>query len=162
TYSISWAMLKDRPTPETGEQAVGEWVPAAPTAATLGERYLRDIVTAATVYVPLVLDWLESLPEVTARPIGIIGAAPDRLRTLAATAAERGFSVAVAAAACGDYLDFLRFSSMGMEGKPLELDPSYERWIRTQEIIRHPERLVHAALYMMNRADDQLIPVSCA
>src|SRR5262249_20098378 len=56
----------------------------------------------------------------------------------------------------------LRFSSMGMEGKPLELDPSYERWIRSQEVIRHPERLVHAALYMMNRADDQLIPVSCA
>src|SRR5262245_48324626 len=162
TYSIEWGMLKDRPKPPPAEQAVGKWVLAAPTAATLGEQYLRDIVTTATVYVPGILDWLETVPEVDAKRIGMVGGSTNGFVTLAATAAERRIGVAAAITACGDYLDFLRYSSMGMEGKPLELDRRYERWIRSQEVIRHPERLVHAAVYMMNRADDELIPVSCA
>ena len=51
---------------------------------------------------------------------------------------------------------------MGMSGKPLELDPSYARWIAQHELVRHPQRIVHAAVLMVNRIEDPLIPISCA
>jgi hypothetical protein len=70
--------------------------------------------------------------------------------------------VAVAIAACGDYRTFLQFSSMGMEGRPLSLAPDYARWLEQQELINHPDRLLHAAVLMINHSGDPLIPVACA
>src|SRR5262249_17481220 len=45
---------------------------------------------------------------------------------------------------------------------PLDLDPAYAAWLRTQQPIAHPRRLVHAALLMVNRVQDPLIPIACA
>lgn len=161
TYTIDWRLLK-RPTPPPAAQAVGKWVLASPSAAVLGEAYLREIVTTATEYIPAIIDWLETVPEVDTRHIGMAGASTNGFVTLQATAANRRIRAAVALAACADYHSFLRDSSMGMEGKPLALDPAYDRWIQSQEIIRHPRLMVHAALFMKNRVGDQLIPVACA
>lgn len=163
TYTINWALLKGHPPPPAeSERTVGKWVLAGPSEATLGEGYLRDIDTTATVYVPMILDWLVSEPDVDPRQIGMVGASTNGFVTLAALAAERRITTAVAVASCGDYYDFLKNSSMGMEGRALTLDRAYARWIDTHEVIRYPERLVHAALLMVHRADDPLIPVSCA
>src|SRR5262249_60112330 len=90
TYGIAWGMLKDRPKPTPGEQTVGKWVLAAPTAATLGEQYLRNIATTATVYVPLILDWLETVPEGDAERIGMVGGWTNRFATAPAAATGPG------------------------------------------------------------------------
>src|SRR4029077_19023225 len=83
-------------------------------------------------------------------------------QTLQAASLNRGLRVAVAIAACGDYHTFLRDSSLAMEGKPLTLAPDYDRWLRRIEPARHPERLVHAALLMVNGSTDLPIPLACA
>jgi hypothetical protein len=163
TYSIDWSRLKGPPpTPPPAEQTVGKWVLASPSAGMLGETYLRGIAGTASEYVPTIIDWLATVPEVDATRIGMAGGSTNGFVTLQAVAADRRISAAVVISACGDYHRFLRYSSMGMEGKPLDLDPAYDRWIRSQEIIRHPHRLVHAALLMVNHVADELIPISCA
>ena len=128
----------------------------------LGREYLRSIARTANEVIPRVVDYLVTLPEIDPGRIGMTGSSTNGFITLQAVAADGRLSAAVAAAACGDHLRFLRFSSMGMAGQPLQLDPEYERWLHGQEPIRHPERLVHAALLVVNRVDDPLVPISCA
>ena len=163
TYSINGNVLK-RPEPPAApaELTVGKWVLASRSASRLGETYLREIAATANDYVPMILDWVQSLPEVDPHRIGMVGSSTNGFITLEATARDRRIRVAVAIAACGDYHEFLRRSSMGMNGKPLELDPPYARWIAQHELVRHPQRVVHAAVLMVNRIDDPLIPISCA
>ncbi len=163
TYSINWALLKDAlPPPAPAEGGVGKWVLASPSASVLGERYLREIGLTATRYVPMVIDYLATVPEIDATRIGMLGGSTNGFITLAAAAHDRRIDAAVVVAACGDYRLFLRDSSMGMAGAPLALSPAYERWVKSQEVIRTPSDLVHVALLMVNRSGDQLIPVACA
>lgn len=162
-YSINWTLIKGAPpTPLPAEHSVGKWVLASPSADVLGERYLRDIAATATVYVPAVINWLETVPEIDATRIGMAGGSTNGFITLQAVAADRRIRAAVAIAACGDYHRFLRYSSMGMGDAPLDLAPAYNQWIQSQEIVRNPHQVVHAALLMVNRVDDQVIPISCA
>jgi hypothetical protein len=162
TYKINWELVRGPvPTPPP-RQAVGMWVLASPSAAVLGERYLRDITAEGTQYVPAVIDWLVTLPDIDTKRIGMAGGSTNGFTTLQALAHDRRLRTAVVIAACGDYHGFLRHSSMGMRGKPLALDPPYERWIQSQEIVRRPRRVVHAALLMINRVGDELIPIACA
>jgi hypothetical protein len=49
-----------------------------------------------------------------------------------------------------------------MQGAPLGLDREYDRWLRAHEVVRHPHRLVHAAVLMVNRDRDPIIPFVCA
>jgi alpha-beta hydrolase superfamily lysophospholipase len=49
-----------------------------------------------------------------------------------------------------------------MDGKPLDLDPDYERWLRENEPIARPERLVQTAILMVNGTDDAAVPSACA
>lgn len=162
TYNINWALLKGPAPPPPPQQVVGKWVLASPSAAVLGETYLRGIASTATDYVPKIIDWLVTVPDVDATRIGMVGVSTNGFVTLQAVAADRRIRAAVAVAACGDYHRFLRYSSMGMEGRPLDLDPAYDRWVQSQEIIRNPRPVVHAALLMVNRVPDELIPISCA
>jgi hypothetical protein len=161
SYTIDWAALKGPPPPPP-QNTVGTWVLASPSAAVLGERYLREIAETATVYVPLIIDWLVTVPDVDPARIGMAGGSTNGFITLQAIAADRRIRAAVAVAACADYRVFLRDSSMGMRGEPLALDAAYERWIRSQEIIQSPRQVVHAALLMINRTGDELIPIGCA
>lgn len=142
--------------------AVGKWVLASPSAAVLGRQYLENIATTAETVVPAVLDWMTTLPDVDPTRLGMLGSSTNGFITLQATAADPRLRVAVAIAACGDYQRFLQFSSMGMEGRPLALAHDYARWLARQEVINHPDRLLHAAVLMVNRSGDPLIPVSCA
>ena len=163
TYSVNRNLLKHpQPPAPPAEETVGKWVLASRSASRLGETYLHEIAATADEYVPMILDWMQTLPEVDPHRIGMVGSSTNGFITLQATARDRRIRAAVAIAACGDYRDFLRRSSMGMDGKPLELDPSYARWIARQELVRHPQGVVHAAVLMVNRIDDPLIPVSCA
>src|SRR5207244_9835841 len=130
TYSINANLLRNAPPPAPpAELTVGKWVLASRSASRLGEKYLHEIIATGEEYVPIILDWIQTLPEVDPHRIGMVGSSTNGFITLQATARDHRIRAAVAIAACGDYRDFLRRSSMGMDGKPLELDPSYARWI---------------------------------
>ncbi len=164
TYRIDWARLKGGPSapPPDAKNPVGKWVLAAPSPGVIGQHYLQQIAATATIVVPRVIDYLETAPEVDARRLAITGASTNGFIALQAIAADSRLTVATVLAACGDYHRFLHYSSMGMAGEPLALEPAYERWLRAQEVINHPRRMVHAALLMVNRAQDPLVPISCA
>jgi hypothetical protein len=164
TYKINWFLLKGGPPlpPPAEKNTAGTWVLASPSAARLGEHYLRTIAATATIVVPKVLDYLETVPEVDMSRVAITGASTNGFIALQAVAADQRLHAASVIAACGDYERFLRYSSMGMDGRPLALDPEYTRWIASQELINHPRRVVHAALPMVNRVKDPLIPIGCA
>jgi X-Pro dipeptidyl-peptidase (S15 family) len=147
--------------PEAG-QAVGTWVLASPSAAVLGQVYLRDVARQATEIVPAVVDWLTTLPEVDAARLGMVGGSTNGFVALQAAAVEPRLRAVVAIAACGQYECFLRHSSMGMRGEPLRLSPTYADWVRARDITRTPQRVVHSAILMLNRTGDQLIPFPCA
>jgi len=146
----------------SAEGSVGKWVLASPSASVLGETYLREVAATATESVPALIDWLATLPDVDLGRLGMIGASTNGFITLQATAADDRIAAAVAIAACGDYHTFLRDSSMGMLGAPLALAPAYEGWLEGQELVRHPERLTRAAVLMIDRTGDELIPIACA
>lgn len=159
TYEVNWSRLRGVPTPTAN--TVGSWVLASPSAEVLGQAYLRDVARNAEIVTP-VLDWVQTLPEADMARVGIAGASSHGFATLQAVAADQRLRAAVTVAACGDYHAFLRDSSMGVPGQPLALAPAYEEWLQAQEVVRHPDRLVHAAVLMINRAGDQVIPISCA
>jgi len=112
--------------------------------------------------IPKILDAVVALPDIDPTRLGIAGTSTGGITALQALAADRRLTAAATVVACGDYLDFLHRSTLGLEGAPLDLEPTYQRWLRAHEPIRHPERIVHAALLMVNGSDDRAIPLSCA
>ncbi len=163
TYTVRWGLLRPaQPTPAPDQPVAGKWVLASPSADVIGQQYLRDIATTADTYLPAILDWLIQQPEVDPTRLAIAGSSTNGFVALRAGAVDPRLGVIVAIAACGDYERFLQFSAMGMEGKPLDLAPAYAQWLHSQEVISDPARLTHAAVLMVNRAGDPLIPVSCA
>src|SRR5215468_9986122 len=126
TYRIDWNRLPGAPPkpPPAAGKAAGKWALGGP-ARLVGEQFLRTIAATATLVVPKVLDYLETLPDVDPTRLAITGASTNGFIALQAIAADRRLSVAVAVAACGDYFRFLHYSSLGMDGRPLDLDPDY-------------------------------------
>jgi len=161
TYRINRDVLKPL-APVAPGQGVGKWVLAAPSASILGRDYLRSIARIADYVVPRMIDYLVTVPEVDPRRIGMVGNSSNGFVALEAAARDRRLAVAVALTACGDYHAFLRYSNMGMEGRPLALAPAYDRWLRAHEVIRRPGALVHAAVLMVNLDGDPVIPIQCA
>jgi pimeloyl-ACP methyl ester carboxylesterase len=165
TYRVNWEVLKGlappRPPEPAPEATVGRWLLASPTPKTVGQGYFSIIETSAGM-VRHVVDYLATLPEVDPTRIAIAGTSTTGFTTLEAVAVEPRLAAAVVIAACGDYHRFLHLSSLGMDGAPLDLDPAYDAALRRREPIRHPERLVHVPLLMVNGTDDLAIPVSCA
>ena len=164
TYRINWEYLNPPLPPEAqaGEATVGKWVLASPSVDVLGERYLRTIAIIANVAVPKIVDYLRTVPEVDATRIAMVGASTYGLVTLQAVTREPRITVAVAMAACGDYRKFLQYSSMGMDGAPLDLAPAYAQWLARQEPVRRPRRWLHAAVALVVRDGDRIIPIECA
>jgi hypothetical protein len=161
TYRMNRAVLKPSPPVPPGEGA-GKWVLAAPSASTVGRDYLRTIARTADEVIPRIIDYLVTVPEVDPRRIGIVANSSTGFVALEAAARDQRLAVVVATATCGDYHVFLRYSNMGMEGRPLTLAPAYDRWVRAHEIIGRPAALVHAAVLMLNLDGDPVIPIQCA
>jgi hypothetical protein len=156
-----WRVPKREP-PPAADNGVGKWVLLSPSAGVLGQEYFRVIGRNAREIIPKVIDYLVSDPDVDPTRISITGASTNGFAVLEALAVDKRLTAAVAGAACGDYHQFLQFSSMGLEGAPLKLDAAYDRWLRDQEPINHPDAMVHGALLMLNQEADVLIPIGCA
>jgi hypothetical protein len=169
TYRTHWELLqgltaKGPATTTSGQpqRTYGKWLLATSDPHRIGEGYFTLIVGNGGRVVPQVIDAISTLPDVDTRRLGIAGTSTNGFAVLHALMADRRLGAGVAVAACGDYHRFLQASSLAMGGEPLELAPDYERWMEEWEPIRHPERLVHAALLMMNGADDHAVPARCA
>jgi len=169
TFRQNWASLKaleapqrppGEPPPPPPQNTVGSWLLAAPTAKTVGQGYFQ-LITSQAHDLSRVVDYLLTLPEVDRTRIGVMGLSTSGFVTLQAVAYDERLSAAAVVASCGDYLQLLHESNLAMGGKPLDLDPTYERWLRDEEPIRHPARLTHAALLMVNGDADLTVPRSC-
>jgi hypothetical protein len=164
TYRVHWELLRplaqSRPPPPP--TTVGKWLLASPTPQVIGKAYFGFQAHGATDAVPRVLDTLATIPEIDPRRIGIGGLSTTGFGALMAVAADRRIAAAAVVVACGDFHDFLHRSPLAMNGAPLDLDPEYDAWLREREPYRHPERVVHAAVLMVNGTDDATVPLSCA
>jgi hypothetical protein len=169
-YRTHWELLRGlapekTPAPDpppAPTKTYGRWLLASPSPRTVGQGYFALIAGNAEGTIPKIVDAIAALPDVDASRLGIVGTSTNGFVVLQALAAEPRLTAGVAFAACGDYHAFLRRSPLGMDGAPLDLDPAYDRWLREREPIRHPGRLVHAALLMLNGGEDRTVPVTCA
>jgi hypothetical protein len=164
TYTTHVERLRDAtPKPPSGPQPTyGKWLLASPDPGTVGDGYLKLIVGTAERTIPAVIGALSAFPDLDLGRLGIAGTSTNGFVVLQALMAEPRLAAGAAIAACGDYHRFLQGSFLGMAGGPLRLDPDYESWLHAKEPVRHPERLVHAALLMMNGSEDPAIPARCA
>jgi dienelactone hydrolase len=165
SFQVHWELLRGPtpPSPPPDSPTWGKWLLAAPSPHTVGEGYFRLIAGDATETIPQVLDWLAGVPEIDMDRIGIAGVSTKGFTALQAAAADRRIVAAAAIAACGDYRGFLEHSPLGLGGRePFVPTPAYEAFLMEQEPIRHPERLVHAAILMLNGDADHAVPIACA
>ena len=164
TYTYAWeqvAVKAPAPPPAAGTRTYGTWMLASPTPQKVGAGYFAIIATSAG-FIPKIIDYLDTLPEIDPTRIGMAGTSTRGFMTLEAVALDARIRVAVAVTACGDYLCFLHLSSLGMKGEPLDLDPTYERDLVAREAISDPQRLTHTALLMLNGSQDLAVPAECA
>ena len=165
-YKINWEILSGLQPPgppaPPAENTVGVWLLAAPTAKTVGKAYFELIMHAAEHVIPRIVDHLRTLPDVDPDRIGVGGISTSGFTALGAVAADRRLAAATVVVACGEWRTFLHESSLAMNGKALDLDPAYDRWLRAKDPVAHPGRLVHAAVLMVNGTADTAIPFRCA
>jgi hypothetical protein len=154
--------LPPPPPPSPDEKPVGQWLLASPSRAVVGQGYFTLLASNARGTMPRVLDVLDDDPDVDPHRLGVVGFSTNGFVALFAAAADVRLRVAVAIAACGDLRCFLRRSTLAMNGEPLALDPKYDAWLRELDLRRHPQRLVHAALLMVNGRHDVAVPFVCA
>jgi hypothetical protein len=164
-FRLHWELLRafasKAPPPAPGDRPAGQWLLASPSSRTVGRGFFGLIHTNAEWAVPRVVDYLGGLPDVDAARIGIVGNSTTGFTALQAVGVEPRLAAAAVLFACGDYRCFLRRSSLGMAGQPLELAPDYAADLDAHDPLRHPARWVHAAVLMVNASDDLAIPLPC-
>lgn len=168
-YEVHWERLRvhsptPAPAPEGAPPAkpVGKWLLAAPSAKTVGKGYFELIRLNAETTVPQVLDAIADEPELDPRRIGILGHSTNGFIAIQAVAADPRLRAAVLLAACGEYRSFLHHSALAMDGAPLDLDPTYARWLDGWEAAHRPAAVAHAAVLMVNGRDDRAVPRVCS
>jgi dienelactone hydrolase len=179
-YTAHWEMLRGlepRPGSESparsdadaAETQVGTWLLAAPRPGIVGRAYFTFIGADAVNHVPLVVDHLETVPEIDAERIAVAGSSTAGFAALEALAGEPRLAVGVVRVACGDYHEFLKHSSLALAGDErwlidgqMVLDEDYAAELREREPIRSAERFPPRPLLMLNGAQDPAIPLTCA
>jgi len=144
----------------TPQRTWGKWLLASPNPETIGKGFFELIDLQSNYVIPRVIDALAHVPEVDASRIAVVGASTSGFVALQA-AKDRRIRTVVALVATGDYPCFLEHSALAMNGEPLRLDPSYRRFLLSRDPARHPQRLVHAAVLLVNGREDLAMPFSC-
>jgi len=155
------------PPPEPQEQ-VGTWLLAAPRPGIVGRAYFQIIAVDATSSLPRVVDFLSTLPQIDPRRIALTGSSTSGFAALQGMAAEPRIAVGVVRVACGDYMRFLRSSSLALNDNPrwlpggkVVLDPDYAVEIAALEPIRHADRYPPRPLLLLAGEKDRAIPFAC-
>ena len=153
---------------ETETETVGAWLLRAPRPGIVGQGYFRVIKHEAHQSVPKVLDLLESLPSVDSQRMAITGNSTGGFIALQALAEEPRLDVAVIQVACGDYLKFLKSSSLALGDQ--------DRWLVDGEVVLDDEYMLELAasdpihrtntypprpLLLISGAQDPVIPPAC-
>jgi len=171
-FHTNWEALRGLAAP-AAEKApepnrVGSWLLAAPRPGIVGRAYFDIISTDAERSIPRVVDYLETLRRVDPRRIAITGSSTSGFTALQAMAAEPRLSAGAIRVACGDYLTFLRSSSLALNDDPrwlpngaLVLDPDYAVEIAAREPIRHADRYPLRPLLLVAGEQDTAIPYAC-
>lgn len=153
--------------PEKPEQ-VGNWLLAAPRPGIVGQAYFDIISIDAESVLPEVVDYLVSLPEIDPARIALTGSSTSGFVALQAMAAEPRIGVGVVRVACGDYMTFLKSSSLALNDDPrwlqdgkVVLDPDYAVEIATREPIRHADEYPPRPLLLLAGEKDRAIPFAC-
>ncbi|MFN8543672.1 MAG: prolyl oligopeptidase family serine peptidase [Candidatus Binatia bacterium] len=160
SYRARWDENKPNSQPPS-ERTVGKLILASPSAQVLGRKYFEHVAATATKVLPRVVDYLATVPEIDPGRIAITGGSTNGFIALRAVANDPRLAVAAVEFTCADFHAFLRWSPLGMEGRPLTLDRGYDRWLREQSPILHPERLLHAAILLVAGTADQYVPMRC-
>jgi dienelactone hydrolase len=146
---------------------VGNWLLAAPRPGIVGRAYF-DIISVDAAAVPKVVDHLSSLSAIDASRIAITGSSTGGFIALQAMAGEPRIAVGAVRVACGDYMTFLKSSSLALDDDPrwlengkVVLDPDYAVEIATREPIRHADRYPPRPLLLLAGEQDRAIPFAC-
>jgi dienelactone hydrolase len=147
---------------------VGSWLLTAPRPGIVGRAYFAIISMDADKVLPRVVDYLSTLPEIDPKRIALTGSSTSGFVALQAMAAEPRIAVGVVRVACGDYVRFLRSSSLALADDPrwlpggkLVLDPDYAVEIAAREPIRHADRYPPRPLLLLAGEQDRAIPFAC-
>jgi dienelactone hydrolase len=153
---------------EPSAKQVGAWLLAAPRPGIVGRAYFDIISTDAEKVLPQVIDYLTTLPEVDPTRIALTGSSTGGFIALQAMAAEPRIAVGVVRVACGDYMRFLKSSSLALNDDPrwltdgeVVLDPDYAVEVAAREPIRKAERFPPRPLLLLAGEQDRAIPYAC-
>ncbi|HEY8517697.1 MAG TPA: prolyl oligopeptidase family serine peptidase [Candidatus Binatia bacterium] len=156
------------PVRDEDSHTVGSWLLAAPRPGIVGRAYFEIISTDAEHSIPRVIDWILENPRVDPQRIAITGSSTSGFTALQAMAHDPRIAVGVVRVACGDYLTFLRSSSLALNDDPrwlpngkLELDPDYAVEIAAREPIRNANRYPPRPLLLLAGELDRAIPYAC-
>jgi dienelactone hydrolase len=161
---VRWGLLRPpQPTPAPDQTVAGKWVLASPSADIIGQQYLRDIAATADTYLPAVIDWLVAQPEIDPTRLAIAGSSTKRFHRAArrqpSTAASASSSPSPPAATTSASSSSRRWAWRASRWR---FRPHTPNGCTARKVISDPAQLTHAAVLMINRSPDPLIPVSCA
>jgi dienelactone hydrolase len=165
TVTLDWQLITSGASAPAGTpmQPTGRELLMAPSdPRRVGEGFFQMVGYQARTATPRVLDYLTTLSDIDPARIGITGTSTGGFIALQAVAIDARLAAAAAHAACGDYRTFLQLSTLGTKGNPLVLDGDYDAWLDTQDPFNTPDRLVHAAVLMVNGVRDHVVPPDCA
>jgi pimeloyl-ACP methyl ester carboxylesterase len=180
SYEVDWERVREllgagaAPAPPPEEpptdpgQRVGVWLLSSPRPGVVGRAYFQLIRANAEQNVPAVMDLLVTLPEVDPQRIAIAGSSTQGFVALQALRREPRLAAGVVRVACGDYLAFLRSSTLALADDPrwlpdgeLPLDADYRADLLEHQPIAAPEAYPPRPLLVMAGRDDPVMPFAC-
>jgi predicted esterase len=155
------------PPPEPRETRVGAWLLASPRPGVIGRSYFQ-LVSASAELVPTVVDLLERQSDLDPQRIAIMGSSTFGFVALQALQRDPRLAAGVVRVACGDYLDFLRSSSLALADDPrwlpdgrMELDADYAAELHAHEPIAHADAFPPRPLLLLAGRSDPVMPYAC-
>jgi hypothetical protein len=179
TFEVDWTRVAEligsgaakappeAPPTDPGER-VGVWLLSSPRPGVIGRSYFQLIRANAEQNVPALMDLLITLPEVDPQRIAIAGSSTQGFVALQALRSEPRLAAGVVRVACGDYLAFLRSSSLALADDPrwlpggeLQLDADYRAELTLHQPIAAPQAYPPRPLLVIAGRNDPVMPFAC-
>jgi len=177
-WKTNWDLLEpfgERAAPEPKPQLVGPprekvgvWLLRSDRPGIIGKAYFSLITYNAHKTVPAVIDYLLGVRGVDPERIAITGSSTGGFTALQAMAEDPRLALGVIQVACGDYLRFLRSSSLALDDQDrwlvdgrMVLDEDYEAQLLAIAPIRRSANFPPRPLLLLSGAEDRAIPAAC-